>query len=256
MNVQFISFTRTTFMTKLGRSTTILCLVFGVLVLATSTGAQTRPPIAEQIAKTYGLDSFGQVEAIRYTWNAQLSGVYLSRSWVWQPKSDQVSYEGKDKNGKPVKVTYVRSKLDGEAANVKNEIDPAFLNDQYWLLFPFHVYWDSSADVQDLGVQKLPLGKGSAKRVAVKYPSEGGVSPGDTWELYIGPDNRVAEFEFHRGGTMKPSIVTATWAGYQKAGPLLISADHRGTADGKPVRIFLSKVSVKLTGSDKWVRAQ
>jgi hypothetical protein len=162
MNVQFISFTARTFMTKLGRSTTILCLVFGVLVLATSTGAQTRPPIAELVAKTYGLDSFGQVEAIRYTWNAQLSGVNLSRSWVWQPKSDQVSYEGKDKNGKPVKVTYVRSKLDGEAANVKNEIDPVFLNDQYWLLFPFHVYWDSSADVQDLGVQKLPLGKGSA----------------------------------------------------------------------------------------------
>jgi hypothetical protein len=243
-------------MTKLGRSTTILCLVFGVLVLATSTGAQTRPPIAEQIAKTYGLDSFGQVEAIRYTWNAQLSGVNLSRSWVWQPKSGQVSYEGKDKNGKPVKVTYVRSKLDGEAANVKDEIDPAFLNDQYWLLFPFHAYWDSSADVQDLGAQKLPLGKGSAKRVAVKYSSEGGVSPGDTWELYIGPDNRVAEFVFHRGGTMKPSIVTATWAGYQKAGPLLISTDHRGTADGKPVRIFLSKVSVKLTGSDKWAKAQ
>jgi hypothetical protein len=96
-------------MTKLGRSTTILCLVFGVLVVATATGAQTRPPIAEQIAKTYGLDSFGQVEAIRYTWNAQLPGANLSRSWVWQPKSDQVSYEGKDKDGKPVKVTYVRS---------------------------------------------------------------------------------------------------------------------------------------------------
>jgi hypothetical protein len=83
----------------------------------------------------------------------------LAPPWVWQPKNDQVSYEGKDKDGKPVKVTYVRSKLDGEAANVKDEIDPAFLNDQYWLLFPFHVYWDSSADVQDLGVQKLPLGR-------------------------------------------------------------------------------------------------
>jgi hypothetical protein len=25
------------------------------------------PPIAEQMAKTYGLDSFGQIEGIRYT---------------------------------------------------------------------------------------------------------------------------------------------------------------------------------------------
>jgi hypothetical protein len=243
-------------MTRLARSTTIHCLVFGLLVFATPAGAQTRPPLAEQIAKTYGLDSFGQIEAIRYSFNAELPGVNLSRSWVWEPKTDKVSYEGKDKEGKPVKATYVRSQLNGEPANVRDQIDPAFVNDQYWLLFPLHVYWDSGADVQDKGMQKLPLGNGTAKQVAVKYPSEGGFSPGDTWELYIGPDNRVEEMIFRRGGDQKPSVVVANWDGYQKAGPLLISTDHHGTADGKPVRIFLSNISVKLTGSDNWVNAQ
>jgi hypothetical protein len=34
-----------------------------------------------------------------------------------------------------------------------------------------------------------------------------------------------------------------------QAGPLLISTDHRGTADGKPPRVFFSGVSVKLMGS-------
>src|SRR5215470_17040041 len=159
-------------MTKLGRSTTIRCLFFGVLVLAVTSRAQTRPPVAEQLAKTYGLDSFGQIEAIRYTFNAQLPGVTLSRSWIWEPKTGQVSYEGKDKDGKPVKATYNHSQLSSQPANVKDDIDPAFVNDQYWLVFPFHTYWDSSADVQDLGMQKLPLGKGSAKRVVVKYPAE------------------------------------------------------------------------------------
>jgi hypothetical protein len=48
----------------------------------------------------------------------------------------------------------------------------------------------------------------------------------------------------------------ATWADHKKAGPLLISLDHRGTADGKPVRVFLSNVSVKVTGSDSWINAQ
>jgi len=37
---------------------------------------------------------------------------------------------------------------------------------------------------------------------------------------------------------------------------LLVSLDHHGTADGKPVRVFLSDVSVKLTGSDTWMNAQ
>jgi len=227
-----------------------------VLVLAATSWAQTRPPIVEQIAKTHGIDSFGQIEAIRYTFKAQFPGVNVSRSWVWQPKTDQVSYEGKDKDGKPVKVTYVRSQLNGEPANVQDEIDPAFVNDQYNLLFPFYVYWDYSADVQDMGMQKLPLGKGSAKRVVVKFPSGGGYSPGDTWELYVGSDDRVEAFVYHRGGPQKPSVVIARWTGYKKAGPLLISTERRGTADGQPLRVFFSNVSVKLVGSDTWVNAQ
>src|SRR5712664_3733166 len=94
-------------MTKLGRATTIRCLFLGVLVCAATSWAQTRPRIAEQMAKTYGLNSFGQIEAIRYTFNVQFPGVNVSRSWVWEPKTEQVSYEGKDKDGKPVKATYL-----------------------------------------------------------------------------------------------------------------------------------------------------
>jgi hypothetical protein len=246
-------------MTKLCRSMTIRCLFLGVLLLAGTSRAQTRSPIAEQLAKAYGLDSFGQIEAIRYTFNIQLPALNLNlaRSWEWQPKTGQVSYDGKDKDGKPVKVTYVRSQINSAPANVKDEIEPAFVNDNYWLVFPFHVYWDTSADVQDKGMQKLPLGKGSAKLVSVKYPAEaGGYTPGDTWDLYVGSDGRVREFIYHRGGPKKPSNVTTTWAGYKKAGPLLISTDHRGTADGKPAHIFFSNVSVKLTGSDAWMNAQ
>jgi hypothetical protein len=243
-------------MAKLGGSTTIRVLVFGVMILAAGSSAQTRPPIAEQIAKTYGLDSFGQIDAIRYTFNAQLPGLNLSRSWVWRPKADQVSYEGKDKDGKPVNATYVRFQLNSQPANVQDDIDPGFVNDNYWLLFPFHAYWDSSATVTDQGMHKLPLGKGSAELVAVKYPMEGGYTPGDTWELYVGKDKRVEQFVYRRGGPKKPSVVSATWAGYKKAGPLLISTEHRGTADGKPLHIFLSDVSVKLTGSDTWMKAE
>jgi len=33
----------------------------------------------------------------------------------------------------------------------------------------------------------------------VKYPSQGGYSPGDTWELYVGKNKRVEEFVYHRG---------------------------------------------------------
>jgi hypothetical protein len=234
----------------------IRLLTLGVLVLAATSWAQSRPPILEQVAKTYGLDSYGQIEAIRYTWSAQFPGVDVSRSWVWEPKTGKVSYEGKDKDGKPVKVTYLRSQLDSQPDNVKNEIDPGFMNDNYWVLFPFHAYWDTSATVTDQGMHKLPVGTGSAELVAVKYPDQGGYTPGDTWELYVGKDKRVEQFVYRRGGPKKPSVVIATWTGYKKAGPLLIATDHHGTADGKPLRVFFTDVAVKLMGSDTWINAE
>ena len=244
-------------MTNSSRITAIRALLsFGVLVLAATSWAQTRPPIVEKLAKTYGLDSYGQVDAIRYTWSAAFPGVNVSRTWTWEPKTGQVTYEGKDKDGKPVKVTYLRSQLSSQPANVKDNIDPGFINDNYWLMLPFHIYWDTSATVQDAGMQKLLLGNGSAQKVVVKYPSNVGYTPGDTWTLYVGNDGRIEEFRYDRGGPKKPSVVIATWAGYKKAGPLLFSTEHRGTADGKPLHLFFSNVAVKLAGSNTWMDAK
>jgi hypothetical protein len=246
-------------MTQFGRSITICSLFLGGLLFAGVSRAQTRPPIVEQLAKTYGIDSWGQIDAVRYTFNLQLPAlkVNMSRTWTWEPKTGQVTYEGKDKDGQPVKVTYVRSQLNSAPANVKDEIEPGFVNDNYWFIFPFHVYWDSSANVEVKENQKLPLGKGTATLVSAKYPAEvGGYTPGDTWDLYLGKDGRVVEFIYHRGGPKKPSNVTTTWAGYKMGGPLLVSTDHRGTADGKPAHIFFSNVAVKLAGSDTWMDAK
>jgi hypothetical protein len=246
-------------MTKSTRSATILMLSLGVLLLAGTSRSQTRPPIVEQLAKTYGLDSFGQIDAVRYTFNLELPAlkVSLSRTWTWEPKTGQVTYESKDKDGKPVKVTYNRNQLSSAPDNVKNEIEPGFVNDNYWFIFPFHAYWDTSAVVTVKDKQKLPLGKGSATLVSVKYsPEVGGYTPGDTWELWVGSNNRVQEFFYHRGGPKKPSEVKATWVGYKKAGPLLISTEHRGTADGGAFHLAFTGVAVKLAGSDKWVDAQ
>jgi len=234
----------------------LFAFIASVLVLGAASHAQERPPIFQQMFNAYGFESFGQIEKIRYTFN--IEGL-LSRTWEWEPKTDLITYEGKDKDGAPVKLTYLRSQLSSQSDSVKNEIDPAFSNDNYWLLLVLHFSWDGSAAITDEGMQKLPLGNGSAQRVVVKYPSEGGYAPGDTWELYVGPDHRIVEFVYDGGGPgtqKRPSLLMATWDDYRKAGPLLISLDHRGTADGKPARVFLSNVSVKLTGSDSWMNAQ
>jgi hypothetical protein len=63
---------------------------------------------------------------------------------------------------------------------------------------------------------------------------------------------------YHRGAPKSPvpALVTVTWEGYKKAGSLIFSTEHRGTADGKPLHLFFSNVAVKLVGSDTWINAQ
>jgi len=120
-----------------------LLLVFGLLLLAVNSWAQQRPPILKQIAETYGIDSWDKIEAIRYTWNGEVTGLFkASRTWTWEPKTNKVTFEGVDKDGKPEKVTYLRSELSSQPDAVK-KVDSGFINDNYWALFPFHAYWDT-----------------------------------------------------------------------------------------------------------------
>lgn len=243
-------------MTNLRRLNAVHLSALSVLLIFTASScSQKRASVAEPLAKAYGVDSFGQIDALRYTFNIDIPVLKASRSWEWNPKTNTVTYEGKDKDGKTTKVTYQRSQVSSQSDAIKN-VDAGFINDNYWFLLPFHVYWDSGANVQDKGAQSLQLGNGSAELLSVKYPSDIGYTPGDTWDLYVGQDNRIEQMVYHRGGPKKPSLVIATWEGYKKAGPLLVSTEHHGTADGGPLHIFFSDVAVKLNGSDNWVNAQ
>src|SRR5215813_5569636 len=86
-----------------------------LLALPTASNGEDTP-IAQEVAKTFGIDSFSQIEGMRYTWNLELpNGHAIANKWEWSPKTDTVSFEGKDKAGNPVKVTYQRSKLDSQS---------------------------------------------------------------------------------------------------------------------------------------------
>jgi hypothetical protein len=228
-------------------------LTLGMLLfLPAPSPAQSSPTI--DIAKAYGLDSFGQIEAIRYTWNVDAPFGKIANTWEWSPKTDTVSYDGKDKDGKEVKATYKRSELDKQSEAIK-ALDPMFMNDQYWLILAIRIAWDGVAGT-DEGTQKLPLSDGSAQKVSVKYP-DAGYQPGDTWDLYVGADKKIQQIVYHRGApTPPPHLVMADYTDYKKAGPLVVAMDHHGKIDGKDFRLFFTDVSVKLSGSDNWVKAE
>ena len=90
----------------------------------------------------------------------------------------------------------------------------------------------------------------------MKYPAEMAVTRPATPGISTSAKTTASStLSTTAAGPRSRAFVIATWAGYKKAGPLLISTEHRGTADGKPLHIFISDVAVKLTGSDNWMNS-
>ena len=242
-------------MTNSNRARKISLLIFGLLVLDSASWSQKCPPAAEKIAQAYGIDSFGQIDAVRSTFNIDFPGLKVAQSWTWEPKADRVTYEGKDKAGNPVKITYVRSQLSSQPDNVKNEIDPSFNNNQYWLFLPFHACWDTAANVEDSGMHKLPIGAGSARRVVMTYPPEGGgYTPGDTWELYVGPDNLIQQLlgAAAPGSRLSSTLLTLSgWITRRSAlcfSPWTIAGQAMASRCGFSLRMWRLSWQVRIRG--------
>ena len=175
--------------------------------------AAEQPSIAEQIAKAYGLGSGGKrVETLRYTWNIELPGGKTIFQQVGMEPEDQhrllrwQGHGGQFGQGHLSTLAARQPKRRREEGG-RSAIRPI---DQYWTLLPFHLLWDGAAPTDD-GQQKLPIGDGTAQRIAMKYPSEGGYQPGDTWDLYIGPDKRIVQITYHRGAPNPPHLVSAKY---------------------------------------------
>lgn len=211
-------------------------------------GEETRPmTLRERIGNAYGVHYFHQVEQIQYTFNARIGEKQIRRFWIWEPKLDRVTFKGMDYQAA---VTYYRHDIGTTESAALKKVDAWFINDNYWLLFPFHIAWDGNITVEDLGRRKLPLGGGKAQCVVIRFPAAGGYTPGDVYEIYLNDDSRLVQWVYRRGGSAEPTRIT-TWENYRQAGPLVLSLDHHAGDDN--FRLWFSGVGVKLAGIDNWM---
>jgi hypothetical protein len=203
--------------------------------------------LRERIGNAYGIHYFSQIEQIQYMFNVKIGEKQIRRFWVWEPKLDRVSYKGMDYQDA---VTYYRRDIDTTDSSALKKIDAWFINDNYWLLFPFHIAWDADITMEDIGSKKLPLGGGQAKCVIITFPASGGYTPGDVYEIYLNDDSRLLQWVYRHGGSEEPTRVT-TWENYRQAGPLVLSLDHHAGDDN--FRLWFTGVGVKLAGIDNWM---
>ena len=233
----------------LGKYLLAAILIAG-LVACASTSKESRNMTARmRIAEAYGYQYFGQIEKIQYTFNVKKGDKQVSRFWIWEPKLDRVTFDGM--NYKET-VTYLRSDLQAGLSDKHKKIDAWFINDNYWLLFPLHIAWDTQVKVEDIGRQKLPMGDGKAACVVVTFPAQGGYTPGDVYELFIDQNFRLKQWIYRRGGSEKPTRIT-TWETHRQAGPLTVSMNHQG--EDEDFRVWFTNVGVKMAGIKGWMFA-
>ena len=230
--------------------------IFMVFLLTVSMAACAGPnkergrTTRQHIAESYGLQYFGEVEKIQYTFNVKIGEKQIKRFWIWEPHFDRVTFKGMDYQEA---ITYDRSEMVSTESNKLKKIDAWFINDNYWLLFPYHVAWDTNANVEDIGRQGLPMGDGKARCVVVTYPAAGGYTPGDVYDLYLDDQYRLTQWVYRHGGSEKPTRIS-TWDDHRKVGPLTISLNHQG--EDQNFRVWFTNVGVKMVGADSWLFAQ
>jgi hypothetical protein len=210
--------------------------------------AQDSATIIRKIADAYGVSSFSAVSKIKFTFHVVRDTVRVSRSWLWEPKSNRVTLENQPKQDKP--VSYVRPNPGDSVSAEIRTVDWMFVNDQYWLIFPFHLVWDSMATVEVKERQTLPIGSGNATQVTVSYPKRGGYTPGDAYELFIDKNYRILQWRYMRGGEKQMAL--AEWKKNASAGAVKFSLDRPGV---NGFRVWFTNVAVVFDNSDNWISA-
>lgn len=224
----------------------LICLAWAAGAGCSSHNRIAEGDVRQQIAQWYGIDGFDQVEAIRFTFNAQVGTKKVHRAWLWRPVTGEVIL-GADSPAARVTFTHP---LPAETADDRQRaLDAKFVNDRYWLLFPLHLIWDQAAAVEDRGLARRPMGGGEARRIEVRYPDAGGYTPGDVYELFIDTRGEMVEWVYRRGGDASPTRLS-TWEDHHRLGPLRISLDHRGP---EGFRVWFSDVAIKIHNRPGWV---
>ncbi len=199
--------------------------------------SETQAPqldLLDSLAAAHGFDHWKEVSEIRYTFNVDRDTSHSERSWIWEPRSNRVTrIQGGDT------LTYLRSEVDSTLTRA----DGAFINDKYWFMAPYQWMWDKDNITYTFSRQvPAPISGQPMDKLTIVYGQEGGYTPGDAYDFFIGKDSLVAEWIFRRGNQAEPNLV-ATWEEYQTLKGLKLASVHRN-AEGN-FKLYFTGIEVR-----------
>ncbi|WGD33704.1 hypothetical protein [Olleya sp. YS] len=172
---------------------------------------------AQKIAEAHGVYNWNTVSEIGFTFNVDRDTIHYERSWIWKPKTQDVTLITKSDT-----ISYNRTKLD----SLSIKTDAGFINDKYWLLAPFQLVWDSGTIITDSINTTAPISKSKLNKLTIVYGKEGGYTPGDAYDFFYGKNYMIKEWVFRKGNIKEPSMIT-TFENYEDFNGIKIAKDHK-----------------------------
>ena len=189
--------------------------------------------IHEKIAMANGFKEFDSIKELKFTFNVKVNDTLRSeRQWVWNLKSDKISLTEKDST-----MSYIKK---DSLPEEKKIIDQKFINDSYWLLFPYQLKW-SDADFSEVKTAGAPISGDEMQMLTVSYPAEGGYTPGDSYDIYFDDEFMIQEWVYKASGGDRE--MATTWEDYEDFKGVKISKMHK-SEDGS-FELFFTDISVE-----------
>lgn len=190
-------------------------------------------PITKEIAYANGFKNFEDVNQINFTFNVKVNDTLRSeRSWKWFPKENKVELTEKGETS-----SY---NTNGNLDEAETQIDKKFINDRYWLLFPYELIW-SEYDLEHNRSSVAPISQKEMHQITVKYSDTSGYTPGDTYLVFFEEDDKmIREWTYQSAGGRS---LSTTWEDYETFNGITIAKMHK-SEDGS-FQLYFTDIMVK-----------
>lgn len=202
---------------------------------STSVELQKELSVAEKIANAHGFENWDKVSKLTFNFAVDRDTIKgQPRVWEWFPRKDSVVLKTTEKV-----FAYKQSSIDSTYIGA----DRAFINDKFWLMVPFQLVWDKTANISEAKLSEAPISKAAMQMITITYPNEGGYTPGDAYDIYFDDNYLIKEWTFRKGNSETPSLST-TFENYEDFNGIKIALDHK--RDGGNWNLNFTNVSVTL----------
>ena len=187
----------------------------------------------EKITNKLGYQNWNDVSEISYTFNVKRGEMNMARSWVWNPKTDDVKMTSVQDT-----ISYNRKAMD----SLSKITDKAFINDKFWLLAPFNLVSDTGVNFTEKQGVSAPISGKKLNQLTAVYSNDGGYTPGDAYDFYYNSDFKIKEWSFRKGNQEKPNLST-TWEGYETFNNITLSKTRNDSIGF--FSIYFTDISIK-----------